>query len=57
MEAIPSEMTASEISCALWMIDVFERSSMSAKEADEWRRRIRARQRFLGLTADDTPAD
>jgi hypothetical protein len=40
MDAILAEMEPDEIRDALWMIDVFERSSMPADEADEWRRRI-----------------
>ena len=37
---------------ALWYIDVFERWNMPAAEADEWRRRILARGRFVELDLD-----
>ena len=40
----------------LWLVGVFERwGSMTVSQADEWRRRIVARQRFLDLGND--PAD
>jgi hypothetical protein len=42
-----------EISDGLWFVDVCERwGSMDQAEADEWRRRIDARQRFLELGDD-----
>ena len=49
INAVLTEMTAEEISEALWYVEVFERTGMSHMEADEWRRRIVARQRFLAL--------
>ena len=45
-----SLMTPVEVSGGLWFIDVCERNgSMLQAEADEWRRRILARQRLLEL--------
>jgi hypothetical protein len=39
------------------MIDVFERSNMPTAEADEWRRKIVVRPRFLALDTDSERAD
>ena len=44
-----AEMTPEEIENALWYVEVFEKVGMSRQEADEWRRRIVAWQRFLAL--------
>lgn len=44
-------MTPEEISDGLWFVDVCKRwGSMSQAEADEWRRRILARQGCLALS-------
>ena len=49
--------TLDEIREALRFVEVWERARhMSQAEADEWQRRIVARQAFLRLTADHTPA-
>jgi len=48
MNELLARMKPEEIRDGLWMIGVFEDwGSMSAEEADEWRRRMVARQRFL----------
>ncbi len=47
--ALMAEMTPEEIGEALWYVEVFEWTGISRQEADEWRRRIVAWQRFLGL--------
>jgi len=39
------------------MIDGFERWEMPPKEADEWRRRILARQRLLKIAENSDPVD
>ena len=49
IDATLSILTPEEIRDALWFIDLMERWTMSQPEADEWRRRIRARQAFLEL--------
>ncbi len=49
MNAVLAEMTPEEIGQALWYVEVFEKVGMSRQEADEWRRRIVAWQRFLAL--------
>jgi len=50
-------LTPEEIQQALWFVAVCERKgTMRRAAADEWRRRILARQRFLeleGTSADD----
>jgi len=47
-----------EIHVGLWLVGVFEDwGTMSAHEADEWRRRILARQRFLALEYDGPRED
>ena len=53
MHRIVGLMTPDEIRDGFWLVGVFERwGSMSPSEADEWRRRIDARQRFLRLNAE-----
>ena len=54
MDAILAYLRLDEIRDALWLIDLFERWNMSPEEADEWRRRILAREPFLEL-GDDQP--
>jgi len=49
MNAVLAEMTPGEVPEALWLVDLFEKTGMSPQEADEWRRRIVAWQRFLAL--------
>jgi len=50
-------MTPAEIRDDLWLVGVIEDwGSMTQVEADEWRRRILARQRFLGLPDNSIPA-
>ncbi len=49
MNAVLAEMTPEETGEALWYVEVFEKVGMSRQEADEWRRRIVAWQRFLAL--------
>ena len=51
IDTILDLMKPEEISDALWMIEVFEQWNMPAEEADEWRRRILAKQTYLGLNA------
>jgi len=52
IEAALSLMTPHEFRNALRFVDAWERSGLlKAVEADEWRRRILARQRFLELEA------
>ena len=52
-----ARMTPEEIRDGLWFLDVCERSgNMDQEEADEWRRRILARQRFLALDTDGPQA-
>lgn len=63
MNELLSLMKPGEIEDGLWLVSVFERwGSMSPEEADEWRRRILARQRFLepapparGVGRENTP--
>lgn len=52
IDARLATMTPEEIAVAMWMIDVFDSWNMTRDEADEWRRRIRARWEFLGLSED-----
>ena len=52
IDATLSILTADEIRDALWFIDVLERWTMTRTEAEEWRRRIRARQAFLELEVE-----
>jgi len=53
-----SLITTEEIEDGLWFVDVCERNgNMDQAEADEWRRRIMARQGFLELETDATPDD
>ncbi len=54
MNAVLAEMTPEEIGEALWYVEVFEKVGMSRQEADEWRRRIVAWQRFLSLGSAPT---
>ncbi len=49
MNAVLAEMTLEEIGEVLWYVEVFEKAGMSRQEADEWKRRIVAWQRFLAL--------
>ena len=47
MSDLLSLMTPEEIEDDLWFVDVCERNgNMDVTEADEWRRRILARQQF-----------
>jgi len=57
MERLLSLMRPEEIRDALRWIDTFERGGMPQKEADEWRRRILARQQFLELDTETPRAD
>ena len=51
--SLVARLTTEEIHDGLWLVGVFEGwGSMSQDEADEWRRRILARQGFLALTDD-----
>ena len=48
-------MTPPELRDALWFVDACERTgTMTAEDADEWRRRILARRAFLGLESVST---
>ena len=48
VEEYVARLTPEEIRDGLWLVGVFEDwGSMTTDEADEWRRRIVARQRFL----------
>ena len=49
INAVLAEMPPEEIGEVLWYVEVFEGTGMSRQEADEWRRRIVAWQRFLAL--------
>jgi len=50
-----SRMTPPELRDALWFVDACERTgTMTAEDADEWRRRILARRAFLGLESVST---
>lgn len=58
MNQLFSLMTPEEIEDGLWFVDVCERNgNMDHAEADEWRRRIVARQEFLGLDTETPTAD
>ena len=57
MEQLLSVMKPEEPRDALNLIDVFEQWDMTLEEADEWRRRIVARQQFLELNVEIPPAD
>jgi hypothetical protein len=51
IERTLSILTPEEMRDALLFIDLCENRTMNTVEADEWRRRIRARQTFLELEA------
>ncbi len=56
IEATLTTMTPQEIREALRFVDACERyGTMSRQMADEWRRRIVARQRFLKLASGSRP--
>jgi len=56
MNELLTRMTPDEIRDGVWLVGVVERwGSMSQDEADEWRRRIEARRRFLDLNATGSP--
>ena len=57
MDEILSIMTPDEVHDALWLMDVFERWSMSADEAEEWRRRIVGSRRFMDLRSASSKSD
>ncbi len=58
IDATLASMKPEEIEDAIWMVGVFQRwGSMSAEEADQWQRKILARQDFLRLPSDAAPAD
>ena len=50
-------LTSAEIEDALLLVGVFEGCTMTLAEADEWRRRVRARAAFLDLSPDARPSD
>ena len=53
-----ARMTPEEIEDGLWFVDGCEcNGNMDRAEADEWRRRILARQRFLELDTETPHAD
>jgi hypothetical protein len=54
IDAILAEMKPEEVHGCLWMINVFERSNMPPDEANEWRRRILARQRFMQVGSNSS---
>ena len=54
MHEILSLLERDEIREALWLLGVFERWSMPAEEADEWRRRIGRRNEFMRLNGTRT---
>ena len=57
MNDLLTRMTPDEIQDGFWLVGVFERwGSMNQSEADEWRRRIIARQRFLDLDPSQSPS-
>ena len=57
MNDLLSLMTPEEIEDGLWFADVCLRNgNMDQLEADEWRRRVLARQRFLELSDSSLPA-
>ena len=57
MSELLTHLKPEEIKDGLWMIGVFEDwGSMSADEADEWRRRILACQQFLDLNQSRPPS-
>ena len=48
-------LTPEEVQSVFWFVEVCERKgTMSQLEADEWRRRIVARKRFLELAGGET---
>ena len=49
IEKTLSILTPEEIRDALLFIDLCENKTMNTVEADEWRRRIKARQAFIEL--------
>jgi hypothetical protein len=49
MDRILDQLTAEEIGAVLWMIATLERWDSPLGEADDWRLRLVARQRFLEL--------
>ena len=54
---IVARLTPDEIHDGLWLVGVFEDwGSMTTDEADEWRRRIVARQQFLDLDPSQPPS-
>ena len=56
IEDYVARLTPEEIRDGLWLVSVFENwGSMSTHEADEWRRRIVARQQLLSL--GELPSD
>ena len=58
IDAVISSMTPEEVRDGLRMVSLFERwGSMSPVEADEWRRRILAKQAFQRLSPLSFPAD
>jgi hypothetical protein len=52
IEKTLSILTPDEMRDALLFIDLCENRTMNTVEADEWRRRIWARQKFLELRPD-----
>jgi hypothetical protein len=57
MNELLSKMKTEEIHAGLWLVGVIEGwGSMSPDEADEWRRRIEAKQRFLDLDPSQPPS-
>ena len=58
MNDLLSLMKPEEIEDGLWFIDVCERNgNMGQVTVDEWRRRILARRKLLGLVTETAPAD
>lgn len=57
IDQILSLLEPGEIREALWLIDVFERWHVRPDEADKWRRRILAQQRFLKLDLPSHPSN
>ena len=57
MNELLARITPEEIRDGFWLVGVFEDwGSMTTAEADEWRRWIEARRRFLALRDSDSPA-
>ena len=52
IEGFVARLTPGEIRDGMWLVSVFEDwGSMTTEEADEWRRRIVARQQFLKVVS------